>query len=88
MKEKRSLCKIWKNGGSKEHYVLAKKVAKRRVFVAKKKAEKKMKDIETDTNNNYRTVKQMKQENKDIVGKKYIWYGNGVPAFNEDKKKA
>ena len=47
-----------------------------------------MKDIETDTNNNYRTVKQMKQENKDIVGKKYIWYGNGVPAFNEDKKKA
>ena len=41
MKEKTSLCKIWKNGGSKEHYVLAKKVAKRRVFVAKKKGEKK-----------------------------------------------
>ena len=59
--------------GSKEHYVLAKKVAKRRLFVAKKKAEKeKMKDIETDTNNTYRTVKQMKQENKDCWQKMYL----------------
>ena len=40
VKEKRRLWKIWKNGGSKEDYVLAKKVAKRRVFPAKKKAEK------------------------------------------------
>ena len=59
--------------GSKEHYVLAKKVAKRRLFVAKKKPEKeKMKDIETDTNNTYRTVKQMKQENKDCWQKMYL----------------
>ena len=32
--------KIWKNSGSKEDYVLAKKVAKPRMFTAKKKAEK------------------------------------------------
>ena len=35
------------------------------------------------------STKQMKQENKDIVGKKCIWDDNGVLAFNEeDKKKA
>ena len=45
LKEKRRLWKIWKNGGSKKDYVLAKKQAKRRVFAATKKAEKeKMKD--------------------------------------------
>ena len=50
MKDKRRLQKIWKSGGSNEDYVLAKKVNKRRVFAAKKKAEKeKMKDIGTDT---------------------------------------
>ena len=38
MKEKRRLWKIRKYGGSKEDYVLAKKVAKQRVFAAKKKA--------------------------------------------------
>ena len=50
VKEKRRLWKIWKYGGNKEDYVLAKKVAKQREFAAKKKAEKeKIKDIETDT---------------------------------------
>ena len=60
--------KIWKNSGSKEDYVLAKKVAKPRMFTAKKKAEKEnMKNIETDTHT-YRIAKQVKQENKDFVG--------------------
>ena len=36
VKEKRRLWKIWRNGGSKEDYVLAKKVAKQRVFAANK----------------------------------------------------
>ena len=36
-----------------------------------------------------RIGKTMKQENKDIVGEKYIRDDNGVLAFNEeDKKKA
>ena len=78
---------IWKNGGSKEDYVLAKKVAKRGVFAAKKKAEKeKMEDIKTDIHIIYCTAKQMKQENKDIVGKKCIRDDNGVLAFNEEEK--
>ena len=90
MKEKRRLWKIWKNGGSTEDYVLAKKVAKGRVFATKKKAEKeKMKNIETDTHIIYRIAKQTKHENKDIVVDKCIWDNNGVLAFNEeDKKKA
>ena len=36
--EKRRLWKIWKNGGSKENYVKAKKVAKQALFIAKRKA--------------------------------------------------
>ena len=69
MKEKRKLCRIWKNGGSKEDNVLAKKVAKQRVFAAKKKAEKEnMKDTETDTHIICRIAKEKKQENKDTVG--------------------
>ena len=87
MKEKRRLWKIWKNDGSKDDYVLAKKVAKRREFAAKKKVEKeKIKDIETDTHI-YCIAKQMKQENKNIVGEKCIRDDNGVLAFNEEEKK-
>ena len=86
---KRRPYNIWKNGDSKEDYVLTKKVAKLRVFIAKKKAEQeKMKDIETDTHIIYRIAKQMKQENKDTVGKKCIQNDSGVLAFNEDNKKA
>ena len=88
VKEKRRLWKIWKYGGSKEDYVLAKKVAKQREFAAKKKAEKeKIKDIETDTHIIHCIAKQMKPENKDIVGEKFIWDDNSVLAFNEKENK-
>ena len=60
MKEKRRIQKIWKSGGSNEDYVLAKKVTKRRVFAAKKKAEKEK--IGTDAHIIYHIAKQMKQE--------------------------
>ena len=36
--KKRRLRKVWKNGGSKEDYVKAKKVARRAAFTAKRKA--------------------------------------------------
>ena len=58
------------------------------MFAAKKKAEKeKMKDIETETHIIYWIAKQMKQENKDIVGEKCIWDDSAVLAFNEEEKK-
>ena len=90
VKEKRRLWKIWKSGGSRENYVLAKKVDKQTVFAAKKKAEKeKLNDIDSDSNIIYRIAKEMKQENKDIVGEKCIRDDDGVLAFNvKDKKKA
>ena len=69
-------------------YILAKKVAKRRVFGAKKKAEKEMmKDITTDAHIIYRKAKQMNQEHKDIASEKCIWDVNGVLVFNEEEKK-
>ena len=59
MKEKRRLWKIWNNGGSKEDYVLAKKVAKLMMFATKKKVgKKKMKNIETDTHTIYCIAKK------------------------------
>ena len=61
--------KIWKNGGSKENYILA-KVAKQSVFAAKKKAEKeKFEDIETNVHIIYHIAKQMKQETKILLVK-------------------
>ena len=75
----------WNSQIAVKDYVLATKMAKQRVFAAKKKAEKeKMKDIETDTHIIYHIAKQLKQENKAIVGKKCIWDDNGVLAFNEE----
>ena len=72
MKKKR-LFKIWKKGGSKEDYTLAKKVAKQAVFAAKKKAEtEKLKNGENDNITVFCIAKQMKKENKDIVGEKCI----------------
>ena len=57
------------------------------MFAAKKKAEKeKMKNIEPDTHIIYHIAKQMKQENKDIVGEKCIRDDNSVLAFNEEEK--
>ena len=57
------------------------------MFAAKKKAEKeKMKDIEPDTHISYHIAKQMKQENKDIVGEKCIRHDNIVLAINEEEK--
>ena len=81
-----------KNGGSKEEYILAKRVAKQRVFAAKlkKKEWKILKLIHIfSTHIIYQRTKQIKQENKDIVIKKCIQDDNGLLAFNEeDKKKA
>ena len=47
--KKRRLFKIWKKGGSKEDYTLAKKVAKQAVFATKKKADiEKLKNVENE----------------------------------------
>ena len=45
-----------------------------------------MKDTETYTHIIYHIAKQMKQENKGIVGKRCIWDDNGVLTFSEEYK--
>lgn len=55
-----------KNGGSKEYYVLVKKASKQSGCSKEKKY------IESDTHM-YSIAKQMRQESKDVVAKKYIW---------------
>ena len=85
--EKRRLFKIWKKGGSKDDYTLAKKVAKQTVFTAKKKAEKeKLKDIEKDDITVFRIAKQMMKEKKDIVGEKCIRDDSGKLAYSDNEK--
>ena len=84
--EKKGDWKIWKNGGSKENYVLAKKVAKQRVFAENKKDEKeKLKDIETDTNI-YLSYSKTNEARK-MLGEIFIRDDNSVLAFNEEGKK-
>ena len=75
--------KIWKNSGSKEDYVLAKKVAKPRMFTAKKKAEKKKDEKYWNwyTHLPYSKTSEARKQ-------RFCWRNNGVLAFNEDKKKA
>ena len=86
--EKRRLFKIWKKGGSKEDYTLAKKVAKQTVFAAKKKAEiEKLKNVENDDVTVFRIAKQMRKENKDIVGEKCIRDDSGKLAYSDEEKK-
>ena len=88
--EKRRLFKIWKKGGNKEDYTLAKKVAKQTVFAAKKKAEiEKLKNVENDDVTVFHIAKQMRKENKDILGEKCIRDDSGKLACSgEEKKKA
>ena len=76
-----------KKRGSKEDYTLAKKIAKQTVFAAKKKVEKeKLKNIESDYVTVFRIAKQMRKENKHIVGEKCIRDDSGKLAYSDDEK--
>ena len=69
--KKRSLWKVWKNVGIKEDSAKAKKVAKRDVFTAKRKAldEKSSKKDDVVL---FRIAKQIRKQNQDIVGEKCV----------------
>ena len=77
-------------GGSKEEYLNAKRAAKRAVFTAKKRAEEMyFADVESNTENIFRIAKQMRRENKDIVGDGCIGDDDGNLCISPvDKKKA
>ena len=66
VQEKRERWKAWQNGGSKEEYLVAKKSAKRAVYVAKKAAQDpKFSNLSKSEQKNklFREARKMKSEN-------------------------
>ena len=88
--EKRRLWKAWRNGGSKEEYLNAKRASKRAVFIARKIAEDdQFSDIKENDPKLFRLAKQMRKENQDVVGEKCVRDDEGCLSFSDaDKKKA
>lgn len=89
IKEKRKLWKEWKNGGSKEAYHNAKKLAKRSVYQAKKNAEKsKIENLESKEGKNYifKLAKHLKHENQDVISENCIRDDNGNLAFSDNDR--
>ena len=91
VKEKRRLWKEWKKGNcSKDQYNVAKEFAKRTVRVAKAAAEaKKFGDLSTSNdcrNNAFRIAKQIKDQNKDVMGDTCVKNDKGQLAFSDEDK--
>ena len=86
--EKRRSWKVWKNGGSKEDYAKAKKVAKRAVFTAKRKAlDDKFSDKDDVTLFCIAKAKQIRKQNQDIVKIKILMIVIIYLAYSDTAKK-
>ena len=77
---------VWKNGGSKEDYAKAKKVAKGAVFTAKRKALND-KFSNKDDVALFRKAKQIRKQNQDIVGEKCVKGDDNKLAYSDTAKK-
>ena len=91
VKTKRQLGKDWKQGGSKEPYLQAKRDSKRTVYAAKKSAEEeRFSNIgkEDSRKGVFKIAKQMKAENCDcdVVGDKCIKNNKGEVALTDAEK--
>ena len=85
IKEKRRLWKEWKKGGSKETYLLAKRSARKAVYVAKKDSQKEtFSSINTgnDCSAIFKLARRMKNDSRDVVGENCIRGDNGKLVFN------
>ncbi len=86
--EKRIRWKEWKRGGKKEPYLLAKRISRLAVYNAKKKAElDKIRDVVKDKNTIFRLAKQMKRDNRDVVGDTCVKDSVGNMCLNDETKK-
>ena len=87
--EKRRLWKIWsQKGGSKEEYLIAKRTAKRVVYLAKKAAEvKKFSDLRPGLVDIFKIAKQMRKNNQDIIGEKCVKDDSGRLTINDSDKR-
>ena len=82
VKEKKLRWKDWKRGdGSKERYLSAKRSAKHAVYLAKKMAEPRFKEV---GRNIFKIAKHMKGTNRDMVGEKCVKNDDGNIAFSEE----
>ena len=90
IKEKRRLWKIWESGGSKEGYLEAKRVAKKKVYVAKKKAEEvqfaNVASDKKDRNQLFKIARQMVKTNADVVGDKCVTNDDGELVCTDSEK--
>ena len=72
VKEKRRLWKEWKQGGSTEPYLAAKRRAKSVVYAAKKRVEEErfpnLLTRDDQKNEVFKIAKQMTKTNQDIIG--------------------
>ena len=84
--EKRTLWTVWKNGGSKEDYVKAKKVAKHAVFTAKRKALD-YKFSNKDDVALFYLAKLIREQNQDTVGEKCVKNDDNKLAYSDTTKK-
>ena len=86
--EKRKKWKAWKEGGSKEEYLKAKRSAKKAVYTAKKAAEdEKFANLKPGMKEIFKMAKQMKRDNQDVTGEKCIKDDSGNLSIDDAAKK-
>ncbi len=91
IKEKRRLWKEWKAGGSREQYAEAKRIAKSKVYAAKKEAEMSSfqnimtrDDVKGEV---FKIAKQITKTNQDVVGVGYVRGDDGELALDDSAKR-
>ena len=73
VKEKRRCYKVWKAGGSREAYNVAKRAASRAVYHARHDAQRTaVEELDPKTADIYKLAKQMRRENQGVVGEKPV----------------
>ena len=88
VKEKRRRWKIWKEGGDKEPYLVAKREAKKAVYDAKFRAENiKFTHVHRNDVAIFKMAKQMRKENLDVCGEKCIKDDSGNICMDTESKK-
>ena len=90
IKTKRLLWKKWKHGGSKQEYLVAKRNAKKEVYLARKHSEQQVfGDVSSSKDKRnliFKMARRMKNESQDIIGEKCVRDDNGVPVFDDASK--
>jgi hypothetical protein len=90
IKEKRCLWKSWKQGnGSKEDYKAAKRAANYGVHHAKRESQAQhFQDINDDNSRNkiFKMARNMKENNRDVIGDKCVRDDDGNLAFSDAEK--